>query len=201
MPEALADGREKRIRILDAALSLFLRYGVKRTSIDDVAREAGIAKGTVYLSFKSKDALFGAIAERLCAETLAEARRTVAESRPATERIVAVLDCYIGKAHRLVARSPHIAELTASKAANSAEAYAALDRDMNALLDGLLAEAGVARAGARDMFLAAALGTARGEEITEAAYLTRLGAMVEVLVAGLPEAFPASLDDGASGRR
>ena len=38
--DAAADSSEKRIRILDAALSLFLRYGVKRTSIDDVAREA-----------------------------------------------------------------------------------------------------------------------------------------------------------------
>ena len=69
-PEATLTGSDKRDRLLDAALMPFLRYGVKRTSIDDIAREVGIAKGTIYLSSDSKAALFAAIADRLCASTL-----------------------------------------------------------------------------------------------------------------------------------
>src|SRR5580704_11974353 len=91
----VVEGSDKRDRILDAAQRLFVRYGVKRTSIDEVAREAGIAKGTVYLSFKSKAALFAAIADRLCANTLAEAQRIVREANSVTERLVGILDCYI----------------------------------------------------------------------------------------------------------
>jgi AcrR family transcriptional regulator len=70
----------KRSRILDAAQSLFLRYGVKRTSLDDVVREAGIAKGTLYLYFNFKDALFAAIAERLCVEMLRYAEEAIVTS-------------------------------------------------------------------------------------------------------------------------
>jgi AcrR family transcriptional regulator len=36
--------------ILDAALRVFGQYGYRRTSMDDIAREAGIGKGTIYLS-------------------------------------------------------------------------------------------------------------------------------------------------------
>ncbi len=43
--------------ILDAADRLLARYGYKKMTIDDVAREAGIGKGTVYLHFKSKEDL------------------------------------------------------------------------------------------------------------------------------------------------
>src|ERR1700730_5397338 len=73
-------GNDKRSRILDAAQSLFLRYGVKRTALDDVVREAGIATGTLYLYFDSKDALFAAIAERLCAELFSNAEEAIASS-------------------------------------------------------------------------------------------------------------------------
>src|SRR5580692_11026068 len=79
---ATVDATGKRDRILDAAQSLFVRYGVKRTSIDEVAREAGVAKGTVYLSFKSKAELFAAIADRLCASTLADVQRIALETTP-----------------------------------------------------------------------------------------------------------------------
>ena len=156
---AAADGTDKRDRILDAAQSLFVRYGVKRTSIDDVAREAGIAKGTVYLSFESKAELFAAIADRLCASTLTDAQRIMLEAAPPAERLVGILDRYIGATHRLVAQSPHIAELTASKEALSAAAFDALDRRIRSLLGVLLGEAGITRDEAADMFLAAGKGT------------------------------------------
>jgi AcrR family transcriptional regulator len=45
-------------RVLDSAAELLLRWGYQRVTIDDVARHAGIGKGTVYLHFRSKDALF-----------------------------------------------------------------------------------------------------------------------------------------------
>lgn len=55
--------RRKRLRILKAAESLFAHHGYRKTSIDDVARQAGVSKGTVYLYFKNKtDLLMHAIA-------------------------------------------------------------------------------------------------------------------------------------------
>jgi len=49
---------EREQRILDAAADLFVHYGYDKTTVDDIAREAGVSKGAIYLHFKSKDALF-----------------------------------------------------------------------------------------------------------------------------------------------
>ena len=183
--DAATDGTDKRDRVLDAAQRLFVRYGVKRTSIDDVAREAGIAKGTVYLSFKSKAELFAAIADRLCANTLADVHAIALEAMPLTARLVGILDRYIGATHRLVAQSPHIAELTTSKDALSAAAFDALDGRIRSSLIGLLGEAGITRDAAADMFLAAGKGTLYGGDCAEGPYRARLTEMVNTLVTGL----------------
>jgi AcrR family transcriptional regulator len=184
-PNAAIEGVDKRERILDAAQRLFVRYGVKRTSIDDVAQEAGIAKGTVYLSFKSKAELFAAIADRLCATTYTDAQRIILEATPLVERLVGILDCHIGATHRLVEQSPHIAELTASKEALSAAAFGTLDGHIRSLLSTLLKEAGITHDGAIDMLLAAGMGTLRTGDCAEQPYRARLTAMVNTLVAGL----------------
>ena len=47
-------------RILDAAAALLVRFGYRKTTIDDVAREAGVGKGTIYLHWKDKNELFRA---------------------------------------------------------------------------------------------------------------------------------------------
>ena len=47
-------------RILDAATTLLVRWGYRKTTIDDVAREAGVGKGTIYLHWKDKNELFRA---------------------------------------------------------------------------------------------------------------------------------------------
>lgn len=59
---------DKDQRILDAAKVLFSRYGLKKTSIEEIALKAGLGKGTVYLYFKSKDEIFSVLANRLTQE-------------------------------------------------------------------------------------------------------------------------------------
>jgi AcrR family transcriptional regulator len=50
--------QERADRILDAAQGLVLRYGYRKTTIDDIARQAGVAKGTIYLHWKTREDLF-----------------------------------------------------------------------------------------------------------------------------------------------
>src|SRR5690242_10087714 len=50
--------QERAHRILDAAAALVLRYGYRKTTIDDIARQAGVAKGTIYLHWKTREDLF-----------------------------------------------------------------------------------------------------------------------------------------------
>jgi AcrR family transcriptional regulator len=51
-------------RILDVTAELLLRHGYKRVTIDDVATGAGIGKGTVYLHWRTREALFWAVLQR-----------------------------------------------------------------------------------------------------------------------------------------
>ena len=50
--------------MLDAASTLILRYGYHKTTIDDIAREAGVGKGTLYLHWNTREALFTALIVR-----------------------------------------------------------------------------------------------------------------------------------------
>ena len=57
--------REQRAdRILDAAAELMPRWGYNKTTIDDIARLAGVAKGTIYLHWKTREDLFLALMRR-----------------------------------------------------------------------------------------------------------------------------------------
>lgn len=56
----------KPLQILDAARELFLRDGFSATSMDAVAKVAGVSKATVYAHFSSKEELFAAMTEAEC---------------------------------------------------------------------------------------------------------------------------------------
>jgi AcrR family transcriptional regulator len=55
----------RREQILDAALRAFGRGGYHGTQVEDVVREAGVARGTFYLHFESKHEVFAALVERM----------------------------------------------------------------------------------------------------------------------------------------
>lgn len=54
----------KRQKILDGAQSVFLRMGFDAASMNDITREAGVSKSTIYVYFESKDELFEALCEQ-----------------------------------------------------------------------------------------------------------------------------------------
>ncbi len=178
---------EKRIRILQEAQSLFIRYGVKRTSIDEVARAAEIAKGTLYVYYESKEMLFAEVARNICADILTEANKAAEMPAPLAERLVGILDAEIGVLHRLVEHSPHVRELTESKEAMASATFATLDRDMKQLITTVLGEENIARQDAAEMFIAAAVGTTQSGDSSAELYRSRLRAIVDVLLIGLKQ--------------
>jgi TetR/AcrR family transcriptional regulator, mexJK operon transcriptional repressor len=60
----------KEEAIIEAATRLFFRQGLERTSMEAIAREAGVAKQTVYSYFNGKEELFGAIIRARCTALL-----------------------------------------------------------------------------------------------------------------------------------
>jgi TetR/AcrR family fatty acid metabolism transcriptional regulator len=77
----------KRDAILRAATDVFAERGFFNAQVADVARAAGVAAGTVYLYFRSKDDLLVSIFERTMRDGLARVRASVAETSDPRERL------------------------------------------------------------------------------------------------------------------
>ena len=98
-------GHEQRAqRILDAAAGLVLRWGYKRVTIEEVAKHAGIGKGTVYLHFKHVAWLFMCVLMResleLVDELVAAIRRDRRRCCPPSRPALATSGCYTGRCCR-----------------------------------------------------------------------------------------------------
>jgi TetR/AcrR family fatty acid metabolism transcriptional regulator len=70
-------GGDKREAILRAAITVFAHNGYFNSKVADIAREAGVAEGTVYLYFKSKEVILHSIFDRSVDEALAAAREQI----------------------------------------------------------------------------------------------------------------------------
>jgi AcrR family transcriptional regulator len=78
---------QKRDSLLNAARTVFSREGYAASSVEDVAAEAGIAKGTVYLYFKSKEELYAAALLRDIRTLAGEARAQMAGVSSLREKV------------------------------------------------------------------------------------------------------------------
>lgn len=67
--------------IVSAALAVFVERGFAATKLEEVARRAGVTKGTVYLYFESKEALFKAMVRETIVPIFARGEQMVAEHR------------------------------------------------------------------------------------------------------------------------
>jgi len=70
--------QERADRILDAAAELILRWGYRKTTIDDIARQARVAKGTIYLHWKTREDLFMALIIREDLKLAEDMKRRIA---------------------------------------------------------------------------------------------------------------------------
>jgi len=93
--------------LVDAALAVFSSKGVGATSVDDIVRAAGVAKGTFYLYFSTKDDAVNAVAERMV-EGVADRIEALANApdRSPLERLLA-----FGAGIREVGGEPHERDL------------------------------------------------------------------------------------------
>ncbi|WII37850.1 TetR/AcrR family transcriptional regulator [Paenibacillus thiaminolyticus] len=83
---------ERRNEILDAADELFGQKGFDGTSTNDILERVGIARGTLYHHFKSKEDIMDALIERYSVRLLGAAQESAADkSIPVVERIIRVV--------------------------------------------------------------------------------------------------------------
>ena len=92
----------KRKRIIEAAIEAFGREGFYRTRIRDIASAAGVADGTVYLYFASKEGLLAAIVDDVMHRFLQQGRAQCMGDGPADERLLTLIRLHLaGMAERL----------------------------------------------------------------------------------------------------
>jgi AcrR family transcriptional regulator len=77
--------------IVSAALDLFVERGFAVTKLDDVARRAGVTKGTMYLYFDSKEALFKAVVREAVVPTIERGEQLIAGHQGSARELLAEL--------------------------------------------------------------------------------------------------------------
>ncbi|AEB12759.1 TetR/AcrR family transcriptional regulator [Marinithermus hydrothermalis] len=83
---------DKRTQILEATIRVLRERGISGLKVEDVAREAEVGKGTVYLYFEDKQDLLRALVEHRTLSFYEDVRRLTQEARPFRERLAALLE-------------------------------------------------------------------------------------------------------------
>ncbi|MEA2696524.1 MAG: TetR/AcrR family transcriptional regulator, fatty acid metabolism regulator protein [Myxococcales bacterium] len=96
---------DKRQRILDAAVQVFARKGFFASRISDIATAAGIADGTVYLYFESKDNILIKLFDEVMGEHIEAARQEAKRVVDAAAQLRVIADHHLG----LLGRNPDLA--------------------------------------------------------------------------------------------
>ena len=91
-------GVDRRAVVLDAALQAFLRYGYRKTSMEDIAAAAHISRPGLYFLFESKQNLFAAAMVGAVERDLSTAARALEDqTRPLSRRLLDAFDAWTGR--------------------------------------------------------------------------------------------------------
>jgi AcrR family transcriptional regulator len=165
-------------RILDAAQTCLVKHGIRKTTMEDIAAEAGMSRPAVYQYVRGKQDTYRRLSDRLYAQTLVRAREAAAADATLTQRLDGVL------AARLGARNPELAAVAPTE-------HRAFEAAVTELITATIMEtAPLGESRAREV---AELVLALGRGLEAEPDRARLRNGVALLVAGL-----ATLMDGAS---
>ncbi len=102
---------DKRGIVLTAAFDVFITYGFRKTSMDDIAKAAGMSRPALYQVFRNKSDIFRALAGEFMTKAAAKAAASFETDMPFRERVFAAIDVSILDFHRLIESTPHGVEL------------------------------------------------------------------------------------------
>ena len=128
---------EKTKRILDAAQDLILAQGLRATTMEAIARSAGVAKPTLYGRFPDKTSVFRAAVLRLLDSMRKRFSAEMQGPGRAKDRIAGALAVKFAMVNDILARSPHAAQLMEDNIAHAGAEFA----DLNAWVIGEVARA------------------------------------------------------------
>ena len=133
---------ERREKMVDAGQALFLRDGLRGATMEGIAREAGVAKATLYSYFPDKEAVFAAVVNRMIAELGAIVDRELDAPGEAWMRVAAALSAKHRFVYAQLEHSPHAHELYEAGSPCNLPELAAFDRWCEGRIAETLREAG-----------------------------------------------------------
>ena len=139
-------GHEKDVQIIEAATSVFLRYGFRRTTMGDIAEAAGVSRPALYLRFCNKEHIFQASLKAFIARTLDQIRAGLPGFGTPMEQLRFAFECWAVRPFTLMQGAPDARDL-ASCSLTFAEkvktqSYEAFEELLVPILGGLPAFAG-----------------------------------------------------------
>ncbi|MFW8636816.1 TetR/AcrR family transcriptional regulator [Cribrihabitans pelagius] len=101
----------KQQAILTSAWAAFSAYGFRKTSMDDIAKGAGVSRPALYLHFRNKEAIFRALVQVYYGAALADVQAALAGEGTLSGRLEAAFAAQGGEAMEAMLSSPHGLEL------------------------------------------------------------------------------------------
>jgi AcrR family transcriptional regulator len=165
-------------RILDAAYACFVRTGIRKTTMDDIATAAGMSRPAVYQYVRNKQDAYRRLATRIFDGAMDQAREAAAADGTLAQRLDRILAVRLTVAQRLLRDSPYAAEFVGDGSRVAADLAQAFLSDLTDLLTSTI----VTAAGEADLIL----GTENAREIAELVLALTRGLEVDVADAVRP---------------
>ncbi len=129
---------ERDQQILDAALSVFLRYGVKRSSMSDIAKEANVARQTLYNAFASKNEVLCAMIRLFSDRSLARIDADLGPDQSLDSQLGIIFQHTVMAPYERLHESPNAADFIEGCNQAAKEEIAAQDEQTRLLIEALL---------------------------------------------------------------
>lgn len=104
----------KNDKIIAAARTVFLRYGYKRVTMNDIAEAAKISRPAVYLAFQNKEEVFKAVIKHSALKSMDEIRAGIAQYSSTAEKLFYAFELWVVRPFEIIKKAPEAEELLSS---------------------------------------------------------------------------------------
>jgi len=166
-------------------MQAFVRFGYRRAAMADIAAAAGISRPLLYTVFPNKAAVFQALAEMLLGQAAEAAEAAWPETAPVATGLRAAILARDLAIHRLLAQTPHAAEILAETESLTQQLHQASAARFRALTAARLTAAGDRRADDTARLIANAADGLKHAGVSEATYIADVERLARLVAAGV----------------
>jgi len=125
---------EKHLRVLEAGKAVFMRYGFRRVTMQDIAAEAGISRPALYLVYPNKEEVFKAAARQIGAESIGVIRAGLAHHASVKSQLTLAFEIWSVQTFEMMLQSPDTRDVIECALGFARETVRAINTDFEALL-------------------------------------------------------------------